>query len=42
MAAGESAEALLGAYYQLSRADLQAAWEYATRFAAKEGVLAGD
>ena len=42
MAAGESAEALLEAYPQLSRADLQAVWEYAARSAAEEVVLAED
>ena len=42
LAAGESAEALLEAYPQLSRADLQAVWEYAARSAAKEIVLAED
>ncbi|MBV9490842.1 MAG: DUF433 domain-containing protein, partial [Verrucomicrobia bacterium] len=39
MAAGESPEALLEAYPQLSRADLQAVWEYAARSAAEEVVL---
>ena len=42
MAASESAEALLEAYPQLSRADLQAVWEYAARSAAEEVVLAED
>ena len=42
MAAGESVEALLAAYPQLSQADLQAVWEYAARFATEEVVLAED
>jgi uncharacterized protein (DUF433 family) len=39
MAAGESPDALLEAYPQLSRADLQAVWEYAARSAAEEVVF---
>ena len=35
-------EALLEAYPQLSRVDLQAVWEYAARSAAEEVVLAED
>jgi uncharacterized protein (DUF433 family) len=42
LAAGESAEALLEAYPQLRRADLQAVWEYAARSAVEEVVLATD
>ena len=42
MAAGESPAALLAAYPQLSRADLQAVWEYAARSAAEEVVLTAD
>jgi uncharacterized protein (DUF433 family) len=39
LAASESPEALLEAYPQLSRADLQAVWEYAARSAAEAVVL---
>ena len=39
MAAGENPEALLKAYPELSKADLQAVWEYAARSAADEVVL---
>ena len=40
MAAGETAADLLGAYPQLTAADLQACLDYAAQLAAEETVLA--
>ena len=42
LAAGESAETLLEAYPQLSRADLQAVWEYPARSAAELDLIHDD